>query len=68
MCEVFEKMDGRYFSDFVRPNFRQIVHVSTNPNSRFFVKVCVPNHNSKANTEIESWWEVDLLKLLDLQV
>ena len=53
MCEVFEKMNGRYFSDFARLNFRQIVHVSINLNSRFFVKACVPNQNSKANTEIE---------------
>ena len=48
MCKVFEKMNGRYFSHFVRLNFRQIVHVSVNPNSRYFCKSLRPKTKFKS--------------------
>ena len=53
MCQKNEKMNGRYFSDFVRLNFREIVHESINPNSRLFVKDGDPGQNPKAIKEIE---------------
>ena len=33
MCKQYEKLNGPYFSDFVKRNFRQMLCDSVNPNS-----------------------------------
>lgn len=54
MCEQYDKMNGPYFADFVKRNFRQMFNDSINPNSRLFVQDGDPSQNSKAATkEIE---------------
>ena len=48
MREQYEKMNGLYFSDFLKRNFGQIFRNNVNPNSRLFVQDGDPRQNSRA--------------------
>ena len=45
MCEQYDKMNGPYFADFAKRNFRQMFNDSINPNSRLFVQDGDPSQN-----------------------
>ena len=47
-CEQYEKMNGPYFSDFAKRNFRQMICNSVNPNRRLFVQDGDPSQNLRA--------------------
>ena len=47
-CEQFEKMNGPYFSDFVKRRFRKLFRGSGNPSGKMFVQDGDPSQNSAA--------------------
>ena len=47
-CEQFEKMNGPYFSDFVKRRFRKLFRGSCNPSGKMFVQDDDPSQNSAA--------------------
>ena len=47
-CEQFEKMNGPYFSDFVKRRFRKLFRGSCNPSGKMFVQDGDPSQNSAA--------------------
>ena len=47
-CEQFEKMNGPYFSDFVKRRFRKLFRGSCNPSGKMFVQDGDPSQNSVA--------------------
>ena len=45
-CELYEKMDGKYFESFIRRNF-ECIYEKSNKTSRIFVQDGDPSQNSK---------------------
>ena len=44
--EQYEKMDGAYFADFVKRNFRKLIRNSSNPSGKMFLQDGDPSQNS----------------------
>ena len=47
-CERYEKMDGPFFSGFIKRNFRKLIRNSCNPMGKMFVQDGDPSQNSAA--------------------
>lgn len=54
-CQQYDKMDGHFFANFVKKNFRKMFKNSVNPTSKFFIQDGDPSQNSKAaKTEMKA--------------
>ena len=62
-CEQYEKMNGEFFANFIKRNFKNIISASCNPSGHFFVQDGDPSQNSKLAKQEMSKLDVVLMHI-----